>query len=647
MPEQNFLSTSEEARTRFPIPAWWWLLIGLALISRMYVVAQDEVVSGEYDSFFYAQIADSYYSVDDPFSILPLHRPGLPILAGAAATFGIPYKLFLDLLLGFAATLAGISFYRLTKSDWLSLLMAILILWNPYFIYQSWVLMTEPLITIILLLLLISSIPFVCRPFSEWSIAMTVMTGIVTAAYLLVRNEMPILLGFYAVLMLLIVVRWRRDFNFEIFKRKRSWKLVLFFLPLLMAWSAERAVKAYHDYRFGVPAMCVTEADGFMDLMNALYSIEPTTYTRFVPVPCQSLELACQHSPVMENRRDFFMDSSRGAFQSANQNLGLQGEVGTWLNWHIIDCFGGVDRNSNHQMRIAARQIRNAQNRGQLKRRNARFPVEPLWGSWLPDLPYEFCESLLHSSSIKFNPTVVEKQTPQHQENSVADGIFNQGLLRRSGAGFSESLFLSMVCRTDETTVTRVSLLTEDQKLISEVPVKKRKDGFSVVNLSLSDMENFDIRQPSYLRLVREDSGERFSNLMKLPRAARLLDCNFQFGNAVETEAQEAWVVSVRRYAPQIGLRETIKVFLKDWRWLAILLLGAAAFVGGLCKPISRQRLQDLGCVVMLGACLVLGRSLFYSLIHVWLAWGAHRYVQPNILVTLFTLSGLCFFLGS
>ena len=644
MPEQNFLSTSEAAETSSSIPRWWWLLLGLALVTRMFVVAQDSIVPGEFDSFYYAQIAESYSSPGSPFSMLPLHRPGMPMLAGGVTALGVPYKLFLDALLGLAATLAGINFFRLTKSSWSSLLVAVLILWHPYLMFQSVVFMTEPLIAIILLLLLISAIPFLCRPFSEWSISMALVSGAVASAFMLVRNELLVLFGFFGVLLLLIIVRGWREFDFRIGKRKRSWRLILFFLPLLMAWSAERSVEVYHNDRFRVSAMCATEAGGFQELMNALYSIEPATRTRFVPVTLQSLEIACQSSVVMAQRKSLLLDPTRGAFHSAERHIGLQGEVGPWLNWHLIDCFGGLNRNSNHQMKVAAKQIRNAQYRGQLAKRNARFPIDPLWEAWLPDLPYQFWESLLYSSSIKLNPTMLQKQTTRLPENSVAAGIFNSGLLRRAGIGCIGSLHVSMKCSANESAATRVTLLTEDHQLIAEVPVKKGGDGFPLANLSLSEMDNFDIWQPLYLRLVRETSGERSSELVNLPDTTRRVACDFQF---VEESAQEVWGVSVKRQMPQQGLRDRVKVLLKDWRWLAISLLCTATFFGGVCQPISRQRRQNLGAVVVLGACFVFGRSLFYSLIHVWLAWGAHRYVQPNILLTLFTLAGFCFFLGS
>ena len=647
MPEQNFLSTSEAAETSSSIPRWWWLLLGLALVTRMFVVAQDSIVPGEFDSFYYAQIAESYSSAGSPFSMLPLHRPGMSMLAGVVTAFGVPYKLFLDVLLGLAAILAGISFFHLTKSNWSSLLVAVLILWHPYLMFQSLVFMTEPLIAIVLLLLLISVIPFLCRPFSEWSISMALVSGVVASAFMLMRNEMLVLLGFFGVLLLLIIVRGWREFDFRIGKRKRSWRLILFFLPLFMAWSAERTVEAYHNDRFRVSAMCATEASGFKELMNTLYSIEPAARTRFVPVTQQSLELACQYSVVMEQRKSLLLDPARGAFHSAERHVGLQGEVGPWLNWHLIDCFGGVNRNSNQQMKVAAKQIRNAQFRGHLARRNARFPIDPLWQAWLPDLPHQFWESLLYSSSIKLNPTMLEKQTIRLPENSVAAGIFNSGLLRRAGTGCIGSLHITMKCSATESVATRVTLLTEDHQLIAEVPVKKGADGFPLANLSLSEMDNFDIWQPLHLRLLRETSGERSSELVDLPDTTRRLACDFQFVEESDVADKEVWGVSVKRQMPQQGLRDRVKIFLKDWRWLAICLLCAGTFIGGVCQPISRQRLQNLGAVVVLGACFVFGRSLFYSLIHVWLAWGAHRYVQPNILITLFTMAGFCFFLGS
>ncbi|MGI9517632.1 MAG: hypothetical protein ACR2NP_11335 [Pirellulaceae bacterium] len=641
-------SPSATPETGDRLPLWWWIVVGISFLARMYVVADDEIVPRVYDSVSYAQIAAHYFSPNDPYAFLPLHRPGLGILAWSVAELGIPYKLFLDGLLGLASLMAAIVFFRMTGARLASLFVMLAISWHPWFIIQSWMFMTESVVSILLLLLLICAVNLICRPISEWSLPMALLAGVTASVFVLMRNELPVLAGFYGVILVIAILRRRSELGRKMFTRKGSWRVVLVFVPLLMAWSSTQILKAYHQSRFGVRAMCATEADGIVDLINALYSIDPEKKARYVPVPYESLKLACEHSPVMARHEFLLLHQQRGCYLTAKRILNLDEEVGTWINWHLVDCFYGVDRRSNRQMRIAAREIRQAVARGDLPGRRARFPIDPLWREWLPELPGKFWTAV-YASTRNFDQALESDLELFFVDSSIERSFFDKGLLRRGGTGLNHTLYLNARCHGKETQITSAQVFTQDNELIAEVPVRTSFEGFPAINLKLGDSDNFDTRKPLALRMVREGHPVSLSTIIPLGENSwdSVKTCYFNFESEDQPFHQESWRVSYDRYLPENKVRQNVRNKLNSRPWLGLLLAVIAAFGTALFVKTDHSVIRNVVWVAVAGLCFLAGRSMFYTLVDVWLSWGLNRYVHPNAFIAIFSLACLSFVGGA
>lgn len=625
---------------------WWWLLLIVAVLLRMYLVADDEIVLQEFDSMYYAQAA-AYYFSDNPFAILPTHRPGLSILAWSVAELGIPYKLFLDLALIVASIFAGGVLTRLTQSKPTGRVTTLALLFHPWFIVHSQMIMTEALVSLLLLTIVLAAIPFICRPCAEWTVGSALVSSLAAIMFVLSRNEFVILVAFYCCVGLIFLYRNRGNIWEQIRSATGGWRFVFLVLPVAAAWSSMQCVKIYHDSRFGVRALCATEADGFADLMAALYSIEPDEKIRFIPVTYKTMEKACDASEVLAAQRKRLLDKNRAAFGYCERIVKIEGQVGPWLNWHLIDCFGGIDRNTSKRMRVAARQIRAAQSRGDLSRRRALFPVDPLWGEWLPDLPAE-CYAALKSSFISFNLDYGRLFDRRHLKNSVSKSLFDEGLLRRGGTGRNRQVSLSgHAVLPGSSRVVAVQILTHQEKLIVELPVTRGEAGSIEFNLSLDDVEMPDIRHALLVRLVTDASGDlKFSQPIELTRPVNKQLNTFRFASESGVSRKVDWILSLNRYSQQNKIRKRVFNEMTKWPWVGLLLVTVVALTAGFRTRLANKQIRDLAWIALATLSLLLIRNLFYCLIHVWLAWGLRRYVEPNLFIAMFAACCLVFVLG-
>ena len=618
------------------LPRWWWVAVFVLVVLRMVMVADDEIIPQVFDSTYYAQAAAHYFS-SDPFSMLPTHRPGISILAWLSAEMGVPYKMSLDLLLVIATIFAGTTLHKLTRSRFLALAVIPVFLFHPWFFVHSQLFMTEPLVSVLLLLMFLTSIQLICRPFHAWSASTATIGTFAATFYVLARNEFLVLLGFCFLILVVVLIRQRGELGRKTLRQPGGWRLVFLLLPVAASFLAMQAVKQFNLGQFGVRAMCATEADGFCDLINALYSVNPQQPLRYIPVPRKTLMDVCAESPVMKMFETELLDEDRPSYMFAQKRFGFEGEVATWLNWHLIDCFGGVDRNSNRQMRVAAHEIRMALDRGDLPKRFSRFPLDPVWREWLPQLPSECIRALRHSFA-DLNLQYFENFLRRKVENSVEVGFFDTGLLRRSGTGFSRSLAVFGKSLGLETQATTAQLLTPDLEIIMEVPVIRGNDGYAEFNFFLDDSKSNYIRKPVLVRLVRVNESSSFSATVLVKGLSRLKRNYFEFDGQ---SGPEEWNLSFDRHPHKNKIRRGVRKFLVDQLWIGMVLLLVLAFVFGAKGRISGQLIRNLAWIGTIGFSLVFARCLMYALIDVWLSWGIGRYVEPNVFVMLFSL--ICF----
>lgn len=619
---------------------FWWFAVLLVILLRMYLVSHDAIMATRTDSLNYARQAN-HYLAGNPFAKFPKQSPGLSIVAKSMRQLGIPYKLGLDLLLYGAALSAGYLVSRLLDSRGLGFLVFALITLNPWFYSSATLLMSEPLVAIILLSLFVTSCQFIVLPCHRWSILLTLFAGLVSSIYMLTRSELPLLVVYWSLVGFASWLCQRKSLQ-EIPGRKKWFRLATIAVPLIMAIASTKYVEHLHKEQLGVRAIAMTEASGFKSLINALYSIPPEKEIRFAPVTLQSMNLACDVSPTLAKRRSRLVDKKAPAFGSAKRALELDDEFGTWLNWHLVRAFQGVNARSNIEMQQAANEIRAAQDDGRIGRRFGKYPIDPMWRRWLPEIPKATVDRI--ASSI--HPLVIERSDNQHFMqrrvfNHVSNGFFDDGLLRRNGIG--RDLMLRVYGLSNDSRFRRARLLSSEGEIVDETQVIQLPNGqFEFGFLNSDPRSAADLKPKSIELFDHEDQNVE--------------PCRIDIKNNIEQKPvfvkptnseRERWVISMSNRKNRSATRLFWKRNIRNRFSLGIWIVAVISFLIGLLRGIGPNQLRPIFCFALVGVGFLIARSMFYALVEVWLNWGEFRYVEPNHLFTMVALVCFCFSIGA
>ncbi len=618
-------------------------IVGLITLFRMFLVAADEIVPADNDASNYARQSVHYLS-GSPYDGFPTQQAGISLLARAGVQLGIPYKLLLDGILWGVALAAGATAFRLSGSAIYGSLMVAALLFNPWFMLNSKMFMSEPVVSPLLLLLVISAAPFLIVPTPRWSAAMVLSAVFASTVFVLIRPELPLLAGFWALLFLAVLFSQPgHGFVSRIFQR-RILRLGWLGLPLVSAFCATHLMKYVHQRHYGVYALHRTEAPGLKQLMNALYSIPTTEAIRYAPVTRQSLAMACDASPTLAAYREALLNVNALNYRNARRNLGLEDEVGSWLNWHLINSFQGMRYETHQRMIVAAQEIRDAQQQGKLARRTAFFPVDPLWREWISDVPEELVSAFKSSFKTEVDPERFDEYLKDRSvRNSVLAGFFDDGLLRRHGTTAFRDLRVFGYLAAPTSNFREVRLLDEADQVIAMAPLIERlPDRFSSeqVDVSLVVPDGLH-RLNESLRLEfiprQTDSANRY--VIKI--RPEMNNRRFPLGDDHDPAWKEVWQISVSSVDQPNHTRMVCLEGLREHYGKLLLGAAAVAFLRGLLRHTRYRNIRGLFWLLLVGAGLLAGRCLYYVLIEVWLKWGLARYVEPNILLSVFLV--LCF----
>lgn len=625
------MSGNPESRQR---RGFEWLIIALIILFRFYFAGHDEIAALQNDSTNYARHAVYAYQ-SDGFSMIPPQSPGISMLAMVTSEFGIPYKLFLDMALIIAAILAWRLTHQLTRSSLCAMSVFVVVALSPWFLRSSTAFMSEAPTAILLLGIVLSGIHLVKSPAHPGTLA---VASLLSTFYLLTRSEFPLLLVFWIVIGILIFLVGER--NPERASRKtqlvRSSRVIV---PLLIALGGMQIVKQVHLRCYGVAAITAAESSGMKDLMNALYSIPPENEIRFAPVTLRSLEKACDECPTLNEHRKRLLDPTSPAFTSARKNLELENEVGTWLNWHLVWAFRGINAASNEKMHQAAKEIRDAQMEKRLGVRLARFPVDPLWRQWLSDVPMSSFSMLRVSTMPRLlNNIGTTRFTHRRVDDEVVEGFFDESLLRRNGIGYESTLRVSGSCPNSG--YRRAKIFSASRSLLGEVIIESTPQG-SQFGFSIQD---FNIKQHHPIRVVlyRHVEEGATNSSVRITRK----EGTQQFVAKPSEQIQEDWTVNISTSKPSL-LRKQIRSTVIQKSPPFIMSLFALCFLVGAVRGMEPGAFRMVIVSLLIGLLFLLLRCLFYALVDVWLGWSANRYVEPNSLFAHFTLVLVSFSLGA
>lgn len=651
-------SDREDGRQAKSWVKFWWVVIIAGVALKLYLTAQDGVVPSKYDARNYAQAAGHLFT-NSTLSRMPSHRPGLPIIAAIVAQLGIPYKLYLEFLLLFNASVAGILIGRLMRSFLAGAILFIAIAFNPWFIANSQIFMTEPLISALILMQLVFGAQMICRPIDQWAIWHAVFAGSATMLHVLSRNETALVFLYWFAVAIVVLIRQRKTiFCIGFFKRRANVKIALLVVPIAMTFAATSGLKKFNDDRFGVAAQCTTEGDGFVSLVEALYSIPPDEKIRYAPVTQQSLELACENSPTLAKYRGRLMDTSLSAYQFSKIKLGLENEVGTWLNWHLFNCFSGSHSEVDSEMKLAANEIRNAQAEGRLPRRATKYPISPYTDLWLGDLWGNFALSVRYS--LYEQKTELSGYYNSNLSHRAYESmLFDEGLLRRNGVSEDPGIAITGFLAGDSSLATEAVVCDQDENVIASAEIEFEKAEKGVMfNCILDAVEYSDTGKPLFIYLKRESAtGALRTNQAELkwrrfqftPFKFEPSDSNLNSSADESTngETTERWNLQSHRVSiSQDNGKQKAKRKIRDnYHWLLVGCF-AVAFIAGVMSRCTRPEFFNVVWLSIAAIVFVLVRCLMYSLIDVWLLWGLYRYVEPNNLIFIVGLACFSFVIG-
>lgn len=626
----------------------WWLLVVSLIAIRMAVVARDEIVPISHDSVNYAFQAQ-YYLSPPPVGRLPPQPPGLAWLAIAAAQFGIPFKLALDVIFTAVCLAAGIFVCRLTQSEWAGSLLLAWLLFNPWFINTSVLFMTEPLTAVLVLAIAISAAPFVIRPMSRWSWQAALCSGSLSTYFVLVRHELAPMVCFWAwVAAITATKNW--PVVVRLWRLKIPWRWGLVFAPLACMIIGNHLVKRVHLQCYGVPAICASDAPGLRRLLNALYMIEPEQKIRFAPVTRQSLMAACEASPTLNQVRDALSDERKSHYATARSVLKIDREFGTWLNWLLIESFGGMEFDQNQKMERAAEEVLQALRDGRLKSRWGMFPVDPLLEQWKDDVAPTMAQAI----RISLYPTLDTSRSVGGFENRrVSDivelGYFDDRLMRRHGTRSELRFRVSGWMTYDaESEFKSIRLRQSDGSILAETNILPNTAGQPQFNLEIRYEDFVAQDQPKKL-VFSPGPGSQYDRVtIDLPEVSGWQDISITVPPSPgiasgQAEKIESWHLSTWIPRKKMQRPNGVQRFLnRNYSW-SIWLLVAGLFVVGMVSPAARARTGDIAYLFAAAGGLYLGRAAFYTLLDVWTYWGIDRYVETNhlLLIVLLALASL------
>ncbi len=622
-----------------------WLFIAVVSILRLYMSGRDEIVAMPPDSSNYALQAVHYFD-GSHYDRFPINPPGLAIFTKTVVAIGLPYKLSMDLLLIATGLVGRRALSCLTGSWLLGAVLFVGMIFSPWFMFRSRVYMTEPMAGLLFVWLFVFGAYVVFWPHrnrAKWPIVVAV--GFLHSSFLLVRPETPVLIAFWGVLTFAAVLA-----NWRFLRRglSRRWLLQLVCVPVI-ALGVIFCMKQIHGVHFGVKGISCGGAPGLVALMNSLYTIPPEEEKRFAPVTRQSIALACDHSQTLNQYRRQLLNVNMGAYRIAKQQHDIDGEFASILNWHLINCFGGINKSSNSAMLAASKELRQAQRDQKLGWRFGMYPIDPLWRQWIEMTPNYFGQALKASVIPSDKLFANDQLFDRGPVDAVMRSYFDDGLLRRNGtrAGLKFQVYGSLKGKSQFervrfwSKVGRPLGMARIMRQAAEGGSESRSFEFNFEDQKqLADQDVFIefVNDEDEQSVQRRDVRQRLQ-----PTVMSKIEANSEENGGL---ISETWIVQFTNSGPISKLQRNLQQKLSANYIFGLAALITVGFLVGVFQRTGRRRTRLLRWLVFAGWGWVCVRSAFYVLIEVWLHWGMDRYVEPNSLLTLFVMMLTAFLLG-
>ncbi len=601
-------------------------------VFRMYLTGGEEIIPVSMDSENYARSA-WHYLLGTEQDGMPTQRPGMPLLARAFASLGIPYALGLEFLYLAAAGAAAFAAGRISRTIFLPVAVFAGLAYCPWLWNSSRTFMTEPLTAVLLLTMCVSAFPFFMTTFRRWRLSWVSVATIPSAFLVITRPEALVVVFFCFSAIVILWIANRRMRTAPGIRFRLAWLLI----PVLVTYGLVAILKQVNQKRYGMAALCITEAPDFVDLMNVLYSIAPEEEIRFAPVTMKTLAAACDFSPSMNALRDKVLQPNSSNIEITHSLTGVSGEVGPMLNWHLISAF----YESKVAMKSVAAEIRQAQAEKRIGKRVAMYPVDPLWKEWLPEFPQQFGNALYGSYWCRnLSPSREYLVRTRGEIGPESYQNFQHSLLLRPTC--NEIIRCQMYCQTSDVPKSQFTgiRVLDDRGLELASSTIDDSSGSPHFNL---DFKSATLAALS--RVVLEFLQQDGHNAQMIVDFKSGQSHGFPLNAA--KDIKEAWGVEIFLKKPRPQWRDRLKIRIGKNFSQIVNVLALLCFVTGVWRRPPLKVLTRLTWLLIFFATFISARCAYYTLVEVWLRWGLNRYVEPNQLTLLFTYLLFAFWLGA
>ncbi len=410
---------------RHPFAAFTTLVVGL----KLWTIGADEIRASPYDAHGYMQSAlNSFWG--NPYSAHGYDRqPGYPLLIAAGRSFGLPLRLWMELLHCGAALLLASALPRLHLPRWSSAIALTLLVFSPLslpaysFAYQDAA--YAPYFMAMLACMMHSLAPGAARQYAFAG------TGIFAALVWNTRPEHILVIGLLAIFGAAIsLCEWSRQRRLipalgqGALALAPSLALVTMFTLLFSGLARSSHMGAFAASSFQLP--------GFTSLYDELLAIEPENPRPYQPAPTDARQKAYAASPSFATLRDALEGPTLDTYRPMAEATGqVKDDFGVFFFWglRIAPWYGRQWHDAAELDRYyadCAAELKAARLSGAYPSRKvyAHF-VEPDASLWLPYLGEGMARYLGILTRRSFEGLPPEP-------DSVESAIFDSAALRRA-----------------------------------------------------------------------------------------------------------------------------------------------------------------------------------------------------------------------
>ncbi len=377
----------------------WYITSLIALvIARFMFISHDDIVAQPYDEAAYIGQAAAWYWKNHYIHWTYSRQPGYPLFLAVGSLLGIPARLVIEgvwigatLLLVHVVGLAGVG--RLGRS-----ILVALLLFHPITTNLFRHALSENLYTCLLLIMLAALAAANTRTNRREMARWSVRAGLAAAVAGVTRQETVLIYALVGCCGLLTIKSWvLRTLPRQLAARRL---LIACAMPLAMVFATEHVVRLANLVRIGAYVTYDWSLPGFKDLYRTMLSITPEHPDPRVPIPREVREKAAKASPTYSRLLEIMTKDDRCAtyIRVGEKTTGVPGEPGSYNLWLMReaawilhnDAFRDA-RETDEFYRTITRELRSAQDRGELPRRWTPLAfIPPDWGQLAVAIPRSF-----------------------------------------------------------------------------------------------------------------------------------------------------------------------------------------------------------------------------------------------------------------